>query len=233
MVLNIAYTQCPKCEIKFSYSDIKSEKSHKTETWSDGFNMTPFRKDIIEFAKCPSCDTFFWLKESSIEKPKDLNGIKKIDNSWFIDDIGKKEIIFIRDAFRAGLAITTEKEMILRIKLWQTINHIIRKYYSQTLLKKVKQKIFETNDFKNSQEQYKLNVSLKLKNIIRLLNILKSDKNKKTNYLLYAEIYREIGDFGKAMVFCYKAEKLPEFDSNRIRLLKRNIERKSKMAYKL
>jgi len=233
MILNSAYTKCPKCEANFSYTDIKPEKISKSEIWSDGFYMAPMRKDLIKFAKCPSCNTFFWLQENSIEEPTDSNGIKKLDNSWFIDEISSKEINFIKEAFRAGLASTTEKEMILRIKLWQTINHITRKYYSQGLLKTIKQKIFTTTDYKNSIKQYKSSVPLKLKNIIRLLNILKLDKNKESNYVLFAETYREIGDFGKAMVFCHKARKLPKSDSKRIRLLKRHIETKSKTAYSL
>lgn len=233
MTLDFAYTKCPKCEAKYSYTDMESEKTSKSEIWSDGFYMAPMRKDIIKFAKCPLCNTFFWLQENSIEKPKDLNGIKKLDNSWFIDEISNKEINFIKDAFRGGLASTTEKEIILRIQLWQTINHIIRKYYSQALFKKIKQKIFETTDFNDSLKKYKSIFPLKLRNIIRILNLLKSDKKEITNYLLFAEIYREIGDFGKSMVFCHKAGKLSELDSNRVKLLKQHIERKNKIAYKL
>lgn len=233
MILDFAYTKCPKCEAKYSYTDVKSGKTSKTEIWSDGFYMAPMRKDIIKFAKCPSCNAFFWLKENSIDEPENLNDIKKIDNFWFIDEISKKEINFIKNAFRGGLASTIEKEIILRIKLWQTINHITRKYYSQGLFKTIKQKIFGTINYKKSLKQYKSSIPLKRKNIIRLRNLLKSDKIENNDYILFAEIHREIGDFGKSIFFGHKAGKLPGADANRIKLLNRYVERKSKAVYKL
>ena len=131
------------------------------------------------------------------------------------------------------MANTAKKEIHLRLLLWHVINHIIRKYDSQGLLNKIKHKLFESADYKNSLKLYDYNVSLKLSNLIRLTNLLKLDKKENTNYLLFAEIYREIGDFGKAMVFCHKAETSSKIDSERITLLKKNISSKNKIAYKL
>jgi hypothetical protein len=233
MIISPAYTKCPKCEAKYSYTEIISENTTEAEIWSDGFCTVPMRKDIVKFAKCQACNTFFWLQENSIKEQIDLPGIKSLENSWSLDNIGKKEIDFIKDAFRSGLANTSEKEIFLRIKLWHTINHIIRKHSSQGFFKKIKQKFFETPDFKDSLKHYNAIFSLKLNNLIRLVNLMKLDKNENTNYLLFAEIYRELGDFSKAMIFCYKAETSSQVDSNRIMLLKQNIANKSKTVYKL
>ncbi len=233
MILNPAYTKCPKCETKYSYTDMISENLPGTEFWSDGFCMAPMRKDIIKFSKCQACNTFFWLADNSIQVPADLSEIKNLENSWAIDNMSSKEIGFIKDSLRSGLAKTAEKEIVLRIKLWHAINHILRKYDSQGIIKIIKQRFFESNDIKDSQKQYNASISMKLNNLVRLANLLKLDKIENTNFLLFAEIYRELGDFSKAMIFCYKAETSSHVDSNRITLLKQHITSKSKTAYKV
>jgi len=227
------YTKCPKCEAQYCYSDLKPENIAGTGFWSDGFYMAPMRNDIINFAKCPACNTYFWLEENSIPKPQDSSQINNIENSWLLDQIGSKEINFIKDAFRAGLAINPEKEIVLRIKLWQVINHIIRKYDSQGLFKKIRLKIFESNEYKDSHKQYNSLSSIKINNLIRLANLLKLDLSENPDNLLFAEIYRELGDFSKAMIFCHRAETTLQVDSNRILLLKEQIKIKSKTAYKI
>jgi len=231
--MNLAYTKCPKCEVKYSYIDMAIENTSGMEIWSDGFCMAPMRKDILKFAKCPECNTFFWLKKNSIRKSTDSAAIKKLENSLLLDNIGRKEIDFIKNAINSGLANTTKKEIHLRLKQWHVINHLMRKYDSQGLLGKIKHQLFESTDYKNSLKLYNYKISLKLSSLIRLTNLLKLDEKEKTNYLLFAEIYREIGDFGKAMVFCHKAETSSQVDSERIIQLKKNISSKNKIAYKL
>ncbi len=233
MTVNPSYTKCPKCEAIYSFTDTASENTEYTELWSDGYFMTPTRKDIIEFAKCLACKTFFWIQENSIPELGDILRLKKMDNTWLLDNISIKEINLIKEAFRSGLASDPEKEIFLRINLWHNINHIIRKYDSQGLFKTLKQKFFETAQYKDSLKQYNALSSLKLNNLIRLANLLKLDENENTNYLLFAEIYRELGDFSKAMIFCYKAETMSLIEPNRISKLKQHITSKSKATYKL
>ena len=228
--MNQAHTKCPECEAKYSYISI--ENTSNMEMWSDGFCMPPIRKDFLTFAKCPACSAFFWLKKNVIEELADSTTVKNLENSFLLDNISKKEIDLVKDAIK-DLANSAKKEIHLRLLLWHVINHIIRKYDSQGLLNKIKHKLFESADYKNSLKLYDYNVSLKLSNLIRLTNLLKLDKKENTNYLLFAEIYREIGDFGKAMVFCHKAETSSKIDSERITLLKKNISSKNKIAYKL
>jgi hypothetical protein len=233
MINNTPYTKCPKCEAIYSYTATKAENTSGTEFWSDGFCADPLKTDIIPFAKCPACNAFFWLNENSIPEPINSIEIKHLENSWSTDSISSVEIHFIQDAIRAGLANNSKKEIFLRIKLWHVINHINRKYDSQSFFKKMRQKIFETADFKDSMELLNSSSSQKLNNLIRLANLLKLDKKENTNHILFAEIYRELGDFSKAMIFCHKAETSPNVDSLRIMLLKQHITSKSKIAYKL
>jgi len=233
MIIIPAYSKCPKCEVVYNYTDMISEDTSGTEFWSDGFCMAPMRTDIIKFAKCPGCSTLFWLHENSIQKPAGLPEIKNLENSWSLDNISNKEIGLIKEAFRAGLANTSENEITLRLKLWHTINHKIRKYYDQGFFQTIKLKFFDTTGYKESLKQYNANITLKLNNLVRLANLLKLDKIENTNYLLFAEIYRELGDFSKAMIFCYKAETSLVFDPERITLLKQYITNKSKTTYRL
>jgi hypothetical protein len=228
-----AFTKCPKCEAKYIYTEINSDNASGAEFWSDGFCTTSVRKDVLKFAKCPSCNTFFWLRENSIPNTSELSDLKKLENYFDIDAISNREINHIKEAFRSGLANNTESEITLRIALWHTINHIIRKYSEQGFFKKIKQKLFETAEYKNTYKHYNAISSLKMNNLIRLSNLLKLDKNENVDYLLFAEIYRELGDFSKAMIFCYKAETSSKTNSSRIGLLKQNITNKIKTVYKL
>jgi len=233
MTLNSAYTKCPKCEAKYSYTDEISEKTSGAELWSDGFCMAPMRKDVLKFSKCPACNTLFWLKENSINQPIDLSETKTLDNTWSLDNASKNEIDFIKEGFRAGLAKVPENEIIIRIHLWHSINHIVRQHSTQGFFKKIKQKLFDTAEYKDSIKEYNNNSAQKLNNLIRLANLLKMDNNENMNYLLFAEIYREMGDFSKAMIYCYKAETSAHIEAGRIMLLKQNITNKSKAVYKI
>ncbi len=233
MSINQAYSKCPKCETNYSYLDFTIENKSGVEIWSDGFYMAPMKRDVLSFAKCPSCNTFFWLKKKAIQEPPDSAIVKKIGNFWFLNNIGRNEIDHIKDALKSGLANSANKEIYLRTKLWHVINHVMRKYDSQGFFSKIKHQVFESAEYKNSLKLYNYEVSLKLSNLIRLMNLLKRDKKENTNNLLFAELYREIGDFGKAMVFAHKAKTASKIDLDRMTLLEKNIASKNKMAYRL
>jgi hypothetical protein len=98
---------------------------------------------------------------------------------------------------------------------------------------KLKHQVFESTEYKNSLKLYSYEGSLKTSNLIRLMNLLKRDKKENTNNLFFAEIYREIGDFGKAMVFGHKAKTASKVDAYRITLLEKNIASRNKTAYRL
>ncbi len=230
---NPAYTKCPKCKAIHQYTVRLPENTPGMEFWSDGFGLSPTRNDVLDFGKCPDCGTFFWIPENITPDSPGLSGIKNMENTWPIDHISNQEFDFIRDFIRSGTAATPEKELLIRIKLWHIINHLIRKYDSQGVFKKITQKIFETAEYKESQNQYHARSTLKQNNLIRLANLIKSDKNEFSNHLLLAETYRELGDFSKSMIFCYKAENAPGVDLNRVKLLKQQIMNKNKMVYKL
>ncbi len=232
MVLNTSFAKCPKCEVKYSYTDMMSGNTIGAENWSDGFFIAPMLMNESNFAKCPSCSTFFWLHDNSIEEPLVSTEVKQLENSSFLSD-NITDIDFIKEAFRFGLANNPEKEIFLRIKLWQAYNHIIREYLSQGLFKKFKQRFFKTPDFENYIKRYSSYSSKRLSNLIRLANLLKLDNSRNSEYLLFAELYRETGDFSKAMIFCYKAETTSKVDPGRIKLLKQHIQEKDKMVYKL
>jgi hypothetical protein len=233
MVHNTAYTKCPKCEAKYSYTALISEKTSGAEVWSDGFCMALNRMDIIDFAKCPVCSAFFWIQDNSIQEPTDLSGITNLNNTWSLDDIGKNELDFIKEAFKGGLGSDTKNEIRIRIKLWQLFNHILRKFHSKGFFEKLKQKLFESPEYKEAQKQYSANISHKLNNLIRLTNLMKLDITENANFLLFAEIYRELGDYNKAMIFCYKAETSNLVDHSRIMILKQHITNKSKVTYRI
>ncbi len=111
MSINQAYTKCPKCEAEYEFLHFSVKNESGVEIWSDGFGMASMRRDIIAFAKCPACDTFFWLKKNTVSEATDSVTLKKIDNSWSLDNIGRKEIDFVKDALKSSLANTSKKEI--------------------------------------------------------------------------------------------------------------------------
>lgn len=233
MTFNQVFAKCPTCSERYSYLEIAKKEASGLEKWSDGFQMAPQRKDVLPFAKCMECDSFFWLKKNSIQEPLNSKTIKELKNYLLPDNIGRNEIDFVKGAIRSDLANSAKKEIYLRSKLWHVINHVLRKYDSQDFFSKIKHQLFEGSGYKNALKLYNYEVSLKLSNLIRLMNLLKIDQKESTNYLLFAEIYREIGDFGKAMVFGHKAKKMSNIDTDRIAMLEKNIATKNKLAYKL
>lgn len=233
MSTNLIYTKCPNCEATYSYTALVNESTAGAELWSDGFCMAPARRVVTAFTKCSACNNFFWVEENKVDSLQDVSQVKVLGNYWPIDNLGEQEIEIIKNAFRGGLADTTEKEIALRISLWQAINHFIRRYHSKGLFKKIKQKFFDTAEYKSSMKLYEDNISLKMKNLIRLANLLKLDKTENANFLVLSEIYRELGDFGKSLLFCHKAETSPGADAVRIAVLKQHITAKNKSIYRL
>lgn len=229
MTIKPAYTKCPKCETIYSYQEETENKDTPLEIWTDGFELSPSRKELIKFAQCPGCETYFWLKENAIEEPQGSENVKAIDNSWSFDNVGKKELDITKDTLQKGLASSLKKEIYLRTKLWQVINHLSRKYEGQGFFKN----LFKTTEHKDSLKLYKLNSTLKMNNLIRLANLLKKDKKKAEDHMLFAEIYREMGDFSKAMFYCHKADTAHQSELKRINKLMLYIKSKDKEAYKL
>lgn len=225
-----AYTKCPKCNTLYAYSDVIPESTSGDELWSDGFSFSSQKKDIVDFAKCPTCSTYFWLQENSIPRPKEISEIKSVDNYFIVDSVGDADLEHIRLASK--LAKTTEKEIYLRTKLWHLINHVVRKHDTAGFFEKIKFKFFDSSEHKESQKFYNSLSSLKMSNLIRLSNLIKADKKESSNYIMLAEIYRELGDFSKAMFFCHRAETSQNV-SERIASLKHHIANKNKTAYKL
>lgn len=203
------------------------------DSWSDGFMIAPMLMDVIKFSKCSQCNTYFWLSDNFIQQPAETTGVKELDSFIHTGSSASSEVKLLKEAFRSDMVNSIEKEIYLRIKLWQAINHFVRKYESEGILKQIKHKIFKSSDLEESKKKYSDLFLLKRHNLIRLSNLLKADKNEETNYLLFAEIYRETGDFSKAMIFCYKAETAAQADSNRIKVLKHHIQNKNKMVYKV
>jgi hypothetical protein len=208
-----------------------TEKPSNAMLWSDGFIMAPGLQDVISFTKCPACNTFFGISENLVQEPSATDTVKRLENHLSGTDI-PKEIRFFKEAIKSGVFKTPEQEIQVRTKLWHTINHIIRKYTSESLLKKIEHKMFKSNDYETAKEHYNALSSLKLNNLIRLANLMKSEIGENINNIMLAEIYRESGNFDRARIYCYKAEASSSIDLGRINLLKQHIQNKDKMVYK-
>jgi hypothetical protein len=233
MILSTAYTKCPECKTNYYYTDMVSGNTIGAEFWSDGFYFGPMLHDAARVSKCPSCQAFFWIPDQIINEPTENLELTELENPFrFINQPGK-EIKFVKEVLKSGIINTVEKEIYIRVKFWQAINHLMRKYVNQDLFTKITQKFFKSDEYESAKKQYSSIGITKVNNLIRLGNLIKSLKSDDMDYVQFAEIYRESGDFNKAMIFCYKAESNAQADANRINLMKQHIQNKNKMVYKL
>ena len=169
------------CDIRFdSFTVLDSEQ------YSDGVMMSnPPMPEDTGLRICHYCDSVFWVENNTIEtnklvdetqsahKPADLfiknTAIDKLNNALFHLDLLEKNI-----------AETIEKEIAIRLYIWQKLNDV---YRFELKFEDAKLKMLFLNVFTNNLEKLK--------------QIYKPQYEMQT--LLYAEMYRESGEYEKAI----------------------------------
>lgn len=178
--------RCPQCDKLLNDIRFDSFTVLDSEQYSDGVMLSsPPMPEDTGLRICHYCDSVFWAEDYTIEtnepsknaenahKPSDLfikkTAVDKLNNALFHLDLLEKKI-----------AETIEKEIAIRLYIWQKLNDIKR------FDLKFKDKTLEP-----------LFLSVYANNIDKLKQIYKPQYEMQS--LLYAEMYRESGEYEKAI----------------------------------
>lgn len=195
---------CPHCRNKmFSYV-LTSYYVHSSILFSDGqADCNPPNLPDSRFLICTECKLEFWRDDALLEDENtdfsnsDLPEAKDIYDLDFTfnSDFPSKRTAYYSSLLKKGFANNVDKEIYLRIELWQLLNNKIRynpNGFIDNLLKGNLKMAFSGQ--KEMPEAVKSLFNSNLEKLIRVY-IPENDEER----LLLAEMYRELGDFNKAL----------------------------------
>jgi len=219
---------CPHCSTLMNDYELMSYTVHNSISWSDG-KCDSGAPDNHQIKICAVCHLPFWKADAALPDDPDwdtegLYGPLNIhDLPWRFDDNRQEmQIKFYNDLIEDSFADEDDKEIYLRTRLWWSINDIIRSLPNWTNARNWGQLSEIKNHRHKSLKLFGKYKTLLDKNLNRLmfLCIKKGD----VDLIHLAEMYREKGDFGKAI------EILLQFEGKRgkaYRKMKRKIRQKS------
>jgi len=226
--------ECPKCSTLMSAYELMSYTVHRSENYSDGKTEfgVPASKDI---SICTACRLPFWREDGRLpgdpdwEEHGDLGSVMDLhDLEWnFDDDRNEKTIAFYKDLLDNGFADTDEREVFLRVRIWWSVNDLLRhlsSWRSARNLKMLRAIIKHTREASSLFESYRELFDQNLERLIFLY--IKGDD---VDLLYLANMYRESGNFSKAREILDKVER----KSSSWRKLKRKVGKKDRRVFKL
>lgn len=184
--LKIQNIACPHCRNKMYTIGVMSFITRNSEVFSDGkTERNPPTPNTNAILICSDCYKAFW-KEDVIIENENYDDNEELPEAGTITDLFPrfeahfklKNAKYYLKLLENGFAKTTERKQYLRLKMWRTLNDIIR--YNYASFSEEENAIFNEN-------------------IIRLLEIF-TPKNEEEK-LLKVEMLREIGEFEKALLF--------------------------------
>lgn len=204
--------KCPNCGTLLSAYDLMSYTVHNAESWSDG--RTGFGIPSVErIGICADCRLPFWKDDAKLpddpdwQSHEDLASVMDMyDLEWrFDDDRNVKTIDYFKGLLEDGFADTEDKEFYVRTQLWWAINDLIRYRGGYRSVRKLS---MLTALLKHRRELKKLFNSYRdflHKNLERLIFLF--IKGEEPDLLYLAEMYRETGNFSKALEILDKVER--------------------------
>lgn len=232
---DIIILQCPHCNTLMTDYELMSYTVHKSTNWSDG------KSDIGQptnsgICICPDCQRAFWkydaryTDEMDYELRDELPGSMDLwDLDWrFDDDRSLKKIAWYKDLLKEGFDDEGEKEMHVRTMIWWSINDLVRKLSGWRSARNIRQLSMILDHRRKSKAWFKDQENLFNENLDRLIFLY--IKNGDPDLLFIAEMYRERGNFKKAMEVFNKAE---DPHLKYYRTIKKLIRRKKKVVVEL
>ena len=214
---------------------------YQSTAYSDNKTITePYIDNDGEIRICPSCKHTFWVEDVIIETNNPYELVETLPKALDIVDLPfnmsgnfiKNNIIFYEKLLKQGFAYNQDKKVYLRIRLWWAINDLIRNRtpFFELFLRGMKIRIF-WDAFKNeiSQKQHFRKLQIVFVDNLKQLALL-IDPVSDEDYLLLAEIYRELGQFKKAGRSIQKVK----LTSNKpAKIIRRKINLRRKLVVKL
>ena len=214
--------------------ELMSYTVHRSENYSDGKTEfgVPASKDI---SICTACRLPFWREDGRLpgdpdwEEHGDLGSVMDLhDLEWiFDDDRDEKTIAFYKDLLDDGFADTDEREIFLRIRIWWSVNDLVRHlstWRSARNLRMLRAIMKHKRESLSLFESYRELFDQNLERLIFLY--IKGDD---ADLLYLANMYRESGNFSKAREILNKVER----KSGAWRKVKRKVGKKDRKVFQL
>jgi len=192
--------QCPKCKALMYTFDLMSYTIHKSVVYSDGkiehSNSLSSDKQILI---CSDCRNPMWKSDVFLDDPDirydELPEAKDVfDLPFAFDaDFSNKLALYYSDLLQVGFADTSEKEIYLRIKIWQLLNNEYRNQNNNWISDIIRGSTNTQLSNFNVLDSFQ---TLFIANLETLTKIYKPNCDEQQ--LLLAEMYREMGSFEEA-----------------------------------
>ena len=198
---------CPHCGIRMGAYELMSYTIHSSTVYSDGMTVTePWLNNDKAIAICPACKKPLWLEDALLDTEE-----ISIDNLPLAGDVYelpfalsetfKKELIqFYVDLLKDGFANTTDRKIYLRLRIWWGINDFVRYQESVwkllpqfTSLKRARNLLANRRNSRLVFAEFK---PLFRENLEKMIAIFKPEHEGEQ--IILAEMYRELGEMGKA-----------------------------------
>ena len=203
--------QCPHCDNKMYTYELTSYFVHSSVVFCDGkVDSIPSRSLDRRILICNECNKAMWSEDALLEGENrniSHDGLAEAQNIHdllftFNDDFPFKLAEYYNTLLESGFTNTVEREVYLRVELWRLLNNKERYKPTSTIhdlvmgsFKEVRNKLMSE---KESASDNNSSTDLYKDNLTKLINIF--DPINGEQELLLAEMYRELGDFSKAMV---------------------------------
>ncbi len=201
--------QCPNCKANMFTFELTSFTVHSSIVYSDGKVDNSSSLSDKQILICNDCRKPMW-RDDAILNDSDINyetlpEAKDVFDLPFAFDTNRsnKLAFYYTDLLNDDFADTSEKEIYLRIKIWHLLNNSSRNTKQRGSIKEIIDKNI-SSELKNSDE--KSTKFLFDKNLEHLTKIYKPDCDEQQ--LLYAEMFRELGDFNEAKLQLNKINNL-------------------------
>jgi hypothetical protein len=180
--------ECPHCKAQFVHEETVSGNTIGAKFYTDGRSYAPMLPEHPWLAKCPTCGGLFWVDAARMVEI----GFDAVKGKPQVKAPSKKEML----DFLAGTALTEDKQVYLRMRVWWAANDVWRWLPNP-------KPTFSKEHVKN------------LKALSALLDESNSDQR-----IIKAEIARELGEFEKCLkLLSYQVEKSYDWTVGFIRRL--------------
>lgn len=233
--------QCPSCEQKMYNYELMSYTVYSSTVYSDSKTITDsFVDDNRAFRFCPSCKQALWVEDAILEVENPYELVDSVPNALDMfelpfnmsENFMQNKIDLYEILLKQGFAYSNEKKYYLRIRLWWSMNDLIRNKVSFLRLFK---ELFHRKRFchlymanRDQKKVFRSHDGLFADNLLQLIKL--TDTETKEDYLMLSEMYRELGQFGKAK----KTIKMINVDNRAfVKKLKRQLFFHRKKVFKL
>lgn len=231
---DILTVKCPHCGTLMTHYELMSYTVNNVESWSDG-KVDAGIPEMKRAGICAGCSKEFWIEDAKLphdyqpDEGEDLPVVKDVyDLGWvFDDDREVKAIMYYQNLLEDGFADNDERELYLRSHLLWSINDLVRYRPSCWKARNLRMLTGMLKSRREGKKTFKVFETIHRSNLERLIFLL--IKSGDFDLLYVAELYRETGNFDKALDILQKVEQ----KGNNWKKIRKKVGKKDSMVFKM